>query len=126
MSARRPPARRPARRGPARRSLLGTRPGAAPSRPASPVRARTERGLGAPIVYLSSLPRWLPFAVVVGLGVVAVIVEGVVGAVLLGVLAALLAVLAYVSWPAVPASGRLLRVAAVGAIVVAAVVMAGR
>jgi sterol desaturase/sphingolipid hydroxylase (fatty acid hydroxylase superfamily) len=97
-----------------------------PVRPAAPdsSRAALERRLAAPLVFLTRLPRWLPFAVVLVLVVVAVLVNGVVGAVALLVVAALLALLGYLSWPALEPSGRALRVGTVGVVIAVAIALA--
>jgi hypothetical protein len=77
-----------------------------------------------PLIYLTRLPRWVPFLVVLVLAIVALFAPGIGGAAALFVLAVLFAWLAYVSWPALTASGRTLRLAAVGMIIAAGVLKA--
>jgi hypothetical protein len=72
-------------------------------------------------VYLSRLPRWLPFAVALGLAVFGALVHGPAGAVALGLVALFLAWLAYLSWPALTPPARVLRAVATLAVVGAAV-----
>jgi hypothetical protein len=67
------------------------------------------------------LPRWLPPVLAVALLLTGLAVGGWGGGVALVGLAAVLAWLAAVSWPRLPAQGRLLRVVVVGAVLVVAV-----
>jgi hypothetical protein len=114
-----PPARRASK---STRGALGAKNDAVPGATGS-TRANAERRFAVPIAYLAQLPRWLPFLVVVAIVLVAAFVGGVAGGVLLVVVAGLLAVLAYMSWPALPPQGRLIRVAAIGMVVIATVLM---
>lgn len=89
-------------------------------------RARMERRFGAPLAYAATLPRWLIIGIIVAPALVAAFVQGIVGAVALGLLALVLLLLAYLSWPALTPSGRLLRVTTIGLVVVLAVTLPTR
>lgn len=108
------------------RKTAGTAPGTRTPPPAraGSVRAKAERHTALPLIYLTRLPRWVPFLVVLVLAIVALFAPGIGGAAALFVLAVLFAWLAYVSWPALTASGRTLRLAAVGMIIAAGVLKA--
>ncbi len=77
------------------------------------VRQYVEQASLKPAAYLHHLPRWLPPVLVAVLFIGGVAVRGWAGAVLLFVVAAFLAWLAALSWPALDAQGRALRVLAV-------------
>jgi hypothetical protein len=77
-----------------------------PSRPA-------EQRSAVPLIYLRQLPPWLVPMVIAALFVVGLAVRGWAGAVALGLVAAFMAWLAYLSWPALAARGRLGRVLAI-------------
>ena len=113
----RPPA------GPQRRTsgrAPGTRTPPAAAQPGS-TRAQFEQRSAAPLLYLTQLPRWVPFAIVLALAVVAIFVSGPIGAAALVLVAVFLAWLGYLAWPALTSSGRLLRVVSIGVILAAAV-----
>jgi len=109
-SSRQPRARRPLPRGP-----LYT-PGASDTRRS--VETRSARVL----LLLHQQPRWLVAAAAPVLLIAGLAVPGLAGAALLTALAVLLGWLAYLSWLTVPAQGRVLRVAAIAAVLVLAVV----
>lgn len=73
-------------------------------------RRRVELKAGPLVVLLARLPRIVPFAVVLGLLVAGLLVEGTGGAALLAILALLLAVLLFLAWPALQQQARFLRV----------------
>jgi hypothetical protein len=73
------------------------------------------------VVLAGRLPQAVPFLVVAGLLVAGLLVEGVVGGLLLLVLAILLGSLLLLSWPALEAGPRLLRLAVVVLVAVRAV-----
>jgi hypothetical protein len=76
-----------------------------------------ERASVKPAAYLHHLPRWLPPVVVAALFVGGLYVRGWTGTIMLLLVAAALAWLAALSWPAVSAPGRLLRVAVIAGLV---------
>ena len=73
------------------------------------------------VVWLRSLPRALPGLIVVGLLVAALLAPPVVSALALLVVALLLAWLTFLSWPAVPAQGRAVRLVVLAIVVAYAV-----
>jgi hypothetical protein len=81
------------------------------------VRESVERSSLKPAAYLHHLPRWLPALLVAVLFVGGLSVHGWVGAALLFVVAAFLAWLAVLSWPALGARGRAVRVLALAVMV---------
>jgi hypothetical protein len=81
-----------------------------------PVRESVERASLKPAAYLHHLPRWLPAALLAVLFVGGLAVRGWAGAALLLAVTAFLAWLATLSWPALGAQGRALRVLAVAAL----------
>ena len=135
--------RRPARpAGPGRPAGLGTaarsgktaRPGKAP-RPlpkgdalftpaASAGRQAIERQSAAPLLWLHQLPAWLLPLLAAGLLVTGFALHGWGAAVALCGVAALLSWLAALSWPRLTGQGRVLRLAAIACVLVAAVLRA--
>jgi len=89
---------------------------------ASPTRASLEQRSATTLLWLHQLPRWLPPLLVVALLVIGLALSGWAGAIALGCLALVLGWLALISWPRLSAQGRLLRLAAVAAVLVVAVV----
>ena len=88
-------------------------PAGRPSTPgASETRQAVERFSARPLVFLHQLPRWALLVVVLGLLISGFAVPGWIGAIALLLVAVLLAWLAYLSWPSINASGRVLRVIA--------------
>jgi Family of unknown function (DUF6703) len=121
----------------------GSRPGGGSGRPARAARPlptggsqytpgasgtrRTVEGSSArPLVFLHQLPRWLPPVVLLVLLVTGFAVPGWIGAAALVLVAGFLGWLGYLSWPALSARGRLLRLAAVACMLALAVVAARR
>jgi len=80
------------------------------------VRESVERASLKPAAYLHHLPRWLPPVLLAVLFVGGLEVRGWAGAALLLAVTAFLAWLATLSWPALDARGRALRVLAVAAL----------
>jgi hypothetical protein len=76
----------------------------------SPLRARVERWSVPMLARLRLAPRWLIFALTLGLVVGGLFAGPPLGPLLLLVLAALMAWLTYLSWPALTGNGRLSRV----------------
>ncbi len=88
----------------------------------SPARASVEQRSATPLLWMHQLPAWLLPVLAVGLLVTGLAVGGVGGAVALCGLAVVLGWLALLSWPRLSAQGRALRIAAVAAVLVIAVV----
>jgi hypothetical protein len=76
------------------------------------LRAAIERRSAAPVVFLHRLPRWVLLVAVFVLLVIGMAGTGWVAAAGLLVLAAALGWFAYLNWPALDGSGRLLRIVA--------------
>ena len=119
-----------------RRGAPSGRPGAADGRPApaavpgtpgaSETRQAVERFSARPIVFLQHLPRWMLLLTVLGLLITGFFVPGVIGAVALLLVGIFLGWLAYLSWPRINLSGRVLRVIALSCMVVLIVWQARR
>jgi hypothetical protein len=92
----------------------------------SGLRGPAERRSAAPLVYLRRLPRWLPPLAAAALFITGLAVPGWGGAVALCAVAAFLGWLAFLSWPALGAGGRLGRAAAVVLMLGLAVLQARR
>jgi hypothetical protein len=89
-------------------------------------RRSLERASARPLLYLHQLPAWFPALVMAALLVAGLALPGLAGAAVLALLVAILGWLAALSWPALPPYGRLLRAAAVTAVLVLAVIRAVR
>jgi len=76
-----------------------------------------ERFSGRPLVFLTQLPRWVLLLIVLGLLISGFAVPGLLGAAALLLVAILLGWLAYLSWPSINTSGRVLRVIALACMV---------
>jgi hypothetical protein len=98
----------------------------APPRSPSDGRRAAERRSAAPLIYLRQLPTWLPPVVLAALLVTGLAVRGWGGAVALCVVAAFLGWLAYLSWPALAARGRLGRTVVIAALLALAAFQAMR
>jgi len=85
-----------------------------------------ERFSARPIVFLQHLPRWMLLLTMMGLLISGFFVPGVIGAVALLLVAIFLGWLAYLSWPRINLSGRVLRVIALSCMVVLVVWQARR
>ena len=94
------------------------------SQDASPARASIEQRSATPLLWLHQLPAWLLPVLAVALLVIGLAVGGWGGAIALCGLAAVLGWLAVLSWPRLSAQGRVLRVAAVAAVLVVALLRA--
>jgi len=81
------------------------------------IRQSIERLSLRPAAYLRALPRWLPPVVIAALFIGGLAVHGWGGAAMLLVVTAFLAWLAVLSWPALGAPGRAVRVLALAALV---------
>ncbi|TDC70350.1 hypothetical protein E1200_05455 [Actinomadura sp. GC306] len=84
---------------------------------ATGVRATIERWSAAPVVFLHRIPRWTLLVAVFALLAIGMIGTGWAAAAGLLALAALLAWFAYLNWPALDGSGRLLRIVALAVLV---------
>ncbi len=87
----------------------------------SKFRDAIERRSILPLAYLTGLPRAAPFAVMMGLLLVGLLVPGVLGFLALVVVAAFLAWLVYIGWPHLTRDSRALRLLAVVLVIAAAV-----
>ena len=93
-------------------------PAGRPGQPgASETRQAVERFSARPLVFLHQLPRWILLLIVLGLLISGFAVPGLIGAIALLLVAILLGWLAYLSWPSINASGRVLRVIALACMV---------
>jgi hypothetical protein len=81
------------------------------------VREYVERSSLKPAAYLHHLPRWLPAVLVAAAFIGGLAAHGWVGGALLFIVAAFLAWLAALSWPALGAPGRAVRVLALAVLV---------
>ena len=99
------------RSAPADRSIRPATPGASGTRQA------VERFSARPLVFLTQLPRWVLLLIVLGLLISGFAVPGLLGAAALLLVAILLGWLAYLSWPSINTSGRVLRVIALACMV---------
>jgi hypothetical protein len=75
----------------------------------SPLRRAVERRSTAPLTWLATRPRWLPFVIVLALLVGGLFAPPPVAVVLLAVLALFIGWLTYLAWPKLDSSGRLTR-----------------
>lgn len=87
----------------------------------TPLRRAVEQRTAIPLAWLATRPRWLPFLVVLALLVGGLFAPPALGVALLGVLLLLLGWLTFLSWPRLPAGGRLARVAVLALVVLAVV-----
>ncbi|TDD80806.1 hypothetical protein E1293_19885 [Actinomadura darangshiensis] len=81
------------------------------------LRAAVERRSAAPVVFLHRMPRWVLLVAVFVLLVIGMAGSGWVAAAGLLVLAVALAWFAYLNWPALDGSGRILRIVALAILV---------
>ena len=84
---------------------------------ATPFRRTVERRSAIVLVFLAKLPRAVPGLLALGLVAAGLLAPPVAGGVLLLVVAALLGWLVYLSWPAVPAQGRAIRVVVIALVI---------
>jgi hypothetical protein len=91
---------------------------------ASPFRQAVERRSAAVVLFLRGLPRPVPGLLVIGLLLAALLAPAAVSAAALLVVALLLAWLTFLSWPAVPAQGRAIRVVVIAVVIAYAAVRA--
>jgi hypothetical protein len=83
-------------------------------------RRRVEQQAGPLVILLARLPRVVPFLLVAGLLVLGLLAGGTIGGALLLVLAGLLGLLLMLSWPALNAQARGLRLVVVALVVIRA------
>ena len=84
-------------------------------------RDRVERRSILPLTYLNSLPRVVPFALMMGLLLVGLLVPGLIGFLALVLVAVFMTWLLYVGWPHMARDARLLRLLAVVIVTAAAI-----
>ena len=115
---------------PGGRPVPADRAAAAPGRPLTPGASETRRAVerfsARPLVFLTQLPRWVLLLIVLGLLISGFAVPGLIGAAPLLLVAILLGWLAYLSWPSINTSGRVLRVLALACMVAIVVWQARR
>jgi hypothetical protein len=125
--SKRHPARRPQQRTPRSSHRDPARPKAAPEPALSPWRRSLERHSAGPLVILHRMPTWLVPVLLAVLLVAGLALTAPASGLLLLVPAAFLAWLLALAWPITSTTGRALRVFAVGALLVVAVLkLAGR
>jgi hypothetical protein len=83
----------------------------------SPLRRNVEKRSAAPLTWLATRPRWLPFLIVLALLLGGLFAPVAVAVVLLVVLALLLAWLTYLAWPKLDPTGRFTRLLVVALVV---------
>ena len=93
---------------------------------ASGTRQAVERASARPLFFLVHLPKWVPMVVALGLLITGFIVPGLLGAAALLLVAIFLGWLAYMSWPRINTSGRIMRVIAMACMVILIVWQARR
>jgi hypothetical protein len=87
----------------------------------SPLRRTVEERSAAPLAWLATRPRWIPFLLVLALLVGGLFAPPALGVPLLAVLLLLLGWLTYLSWPRLPPGGRLARLAVLALVLVTVV-----
>ena len=87
----------------------------------TPFRRAVEQRSAVVLIWLRSMPQWLPFLAVLALVLGGLLAPAALGAVLLLVVFVLLVWLVFLSWPALAASARLIRILAL-AVVLGAVI----
>lgn len=75
----------------------------------SPLRRNVEKRSAAPLTWLATRPRWLPFLIVLALLLGGLLAPAPIAAVLLVVLVLLLTWLTYLAWPKLDPTGRFTR-----------------
>lgn len=75
----------------------------------SPLRRNVEKRSAAPLTWLATRPRWLPFLIVLALLLGGLLAPAAIATVLLVVLVLLLTWLTYLAWPKLDPSGRFTR-----------------
>lgn len=88
-------------------------------------RDAVERRSVVMLTYLSSLPRVIPFALIIGLLLAGLMTSGILGFVALALVALFLAWLLFVGWPEMRPTGRVVRLLATVLIAAAAVAQLG-
>jgi hypothetical protein len=85
----------------------------------TPLRRAVEQRSAAPLAWLATRPRWVPFVLVVALLLGGLFAPPVLGAALLVLLLLLVGWLTYLAWPQLAGSGRLARLAVLALVVLA-------
>jgi hypothetical protein len=78
-------------------------------RMSSPLRRAVERRSTAPLTWLSTQPRWVPFVLVLALLLGGLFTPPGIGVALLAILGLLLGWITYLAWPRLDNAGRLVR-----------------
>ena len=84
---------------------------------ATPLRRTVEKHSVAPLTWLATRPKWVPFGIVLALLLGGLFLPVAVAVVLLVALLLFLVWLTYLGWPKLDSGGRLVRVAMIGLIV---------
>jgi hypothetical protein len=87
----------------------------------TPLRRAVEQRSAAPLAWLATRPRWVPFVLVLALLLGGLFAPVALGVALLAVLLLLLGWLTYLAWPRLPQGGRLVRLAVLALVVLAVV-----
>ena len=87
-----------------------------------PWRRRLERASAPVLLRLSRVPRWIQFAVMLALLLAGLFAPGTIAAVFLGLIALFLIWLLALSWPELPAPGRMGRLMVIGLVLFSALI----
>ena len=87
----------------------------------TPLRRAVEQRSAVVLVWLRTLPQWMPFVAVLGLVLGGLFAPALLGAVLLLAVLLLMSWLVYLSWPALTQGARLLRILALAIVAIAMV-----
>lgn len=87
----------------------------------TPLRRAVERRSAMPLAWLATRPRWVPFVIVLGLLAGGLFAPPAAGLALLAVLVLFLGWITYLAWPKLLPGGRLVRLAVLGLVLIAAV-----
>ena len=87
----------------------------------TPLRRAVEQRSAAPLAWLATRPRWVPFLLVVALLLGGLFAPPVLGVALLVLLLLLVGWLTYLAWPQLAGGGRLARLAVLALVVLAVV-----
>lgn len=114
------PPQKPAQRAPRKAPPPPARPFLTPD--ATPFRRAVERRSAKVIVFLRGLPRPVPGLIVIGIVATGLLAPPVIGGIALLLAALLLGWLSFLTWPAMPGPGRILRLVVIAMVVAYALV----